>query len=302
MLLSETEDEQGRRVAVYEHHQGGYRYESRVVTTNTPRLAPILLIGGAFQRKEAWGRLEQQLLTHADVVAVDPPGWGRADLLPPEADIDYLAETLRRLLDDLGLDRINIAGGSHGSATAFRFAQLYPDRLHRMVLIGAMTRIPETALTQLRASLRLLSAGDMPRFAAATVGLFMNRSRQDDVADYQATERVLLRSCATATAEEVAKYIANTRRLMDQPMIPLVPAPSVPTLIATGEHDGFTSVEHCQELAEACQDSWFAAIGGSDHMVHLERGADLAELMIHFYASDAFAHLDACTLVKRVRP
>ena len=76
---------------VREHTFDGYRYESRVVQGAATGLAPVVLVGGAFQRKEEWGRLERGLLAHADVVTVDLPGWGTADLLPETYGADFLA-------------------------------------------------------------------------------------------------------------------------------------------------------------------------------------------------------------------
>src|SRR5688572_26006360 len=86
-------------VTVTEHKWDGYRCESRIVrATSEPRLAPVLLVGGAFQRKEDWGRIEQGLLAHCDVVTVDLPGWGTADLLPESYGVDFLADALNHIL------------------------------------------------------------------------------------------------------------------------------------------------------------------------------------------------------------
>ncbi|HSX98084.1 MAG TPA: hypothetical protein VLG91_11940, partial [Streptomyces sp.] len=45
----------GQRPAVRVHHWEGFRFEFRLVRALQPRLPPVLLIGGAFQRKERWG-------------------------------------------------------------------------------------------------------------------------------------------------------------------------------------------------------------------------------------------------------
>ena len=113
---------------------------------------------------------ERGLLAHADVVTVDLPGWGAADLLPQTYGVDFLAAALDRLLDDLGLTHINMLAGSYGTGIAYRLAQVSPHRVARMALIGTMTEIPEHAAAAFRHTLELLAAGRMDEFASATVG------------------------------------------------------------------------------------------------------------------------------------
>src|SRR5699024_6019598 len=108
----------------------------RMVHSVEPRFDPVVLIGGAMQRKEDWGRIERGLLDGADVICPDLPGWGAADLLPPQHGSELLAGALRHLLDELELERVNIFAGSYGTAIAYRLAQTDPERIARMVLAG----------------------------------------------------------------------------------------------------------------------------------------------------------------------
>ena len=160
---------------VRSHTWEGFHCESRLVRTTAPRLAPLLMIGGAFQRKEAWGRVEREFLAHMDVLTVDPPGWGAGDLLPGGYDVGFLADAVSHMLDERGLTEVNLLGGSYGTAIAYRIAQRRPEQVARMVLVGTMTCIPPHARAAMLRAMRLLAERRMEEYAEAAVDILMNR-------------------------------------------------------------------------------------------------------------------------------
>ncbi|MEV6525072.1 alpha/beta hydrolase [Longispora sp. NPDC051575] len=291
-----------KQVSVVEHHWGGFRFASRVAYSATPQIAPVVMVGGAFQRKETWGPLAQTTLAVADVVTVDLPGWGEADTLPPSYGADFLAATLVRVLDDLGLDKVNLAGGSYGSSIAYRVAQKYPYRLRSMVLLGAMSRIPDGARERITHTLTLLRQGRMEEFATECVALMMCQDPALKVQHRTAINRILLRRFASVTPDEVAQYLANTQRLLDHKAMDAKPAPTVPTLVVTGEHDPLTTPELCRALAATCTDAWFATLADADHLSYLERSSEAADLALRFYTGQPLTGLPYLRVSERVTP
>ncbi|MDT0309589.1 alpha/beta hydrolase [Streptomyces sp. DSM 44917] len=284
------------------HRYRGQPCASRFVRGGGRARVPLLLIGGAFQRKEHWGAFERAFLARMDVLTVDPPGWGAGAVLPPEHGADFLARAVCHMLNEAGIARVHVLGGSYGTAIAYRLAQLFPDRVERMVLVGTMTAIPEHAEHALRRGLDLLEARRMQEFARATVGVLMNEERLPLIARGAAVRRFLMRRLSTLPYEEGEQTRANTRRLLLHRMVDATAPPRPPVLVVTGEHDAFTTPELCREMARACGDSWFAEVADADHMVHLERTAELAALAGRFLLGDAplSAELPFCRLVERI--
>jgi pimeloyl-ACP methyl ester carboxylesterase len=62
----------------------------------------------------AWNPYLQRLSEHFDVLAPDHPGFGRSDQLPEIETVPQLAQHYVRLLDALGLERIDLVGASFG--------------------------------------------------------------------------------------------------------------------------------------------------------------------------------------------
>ncbi|WP_416973554.1 alpha/beta fold hydrolase [Streptomyces sp. 4F14] len=284
---------------VQEHALEGFRFESRLTGWDRQGL-PIVLVGGAFQRKESWGRLEERLIETVPVVTVDLPGWGAADTLPADVGVDFLPSALQEMLRDRGLTRVKIAAGSYGSAIGYRLAQQRPDLVWRLFLMSTMTRIPESARDQIEHSLSLLDRGDLPAFASTTVSLFMCSDPARRIAHGPVVKRILTTRFTNATPDELEKYRLNTRRLLDQDLLCPQPAQSVPTLVVTGEHDDFTRPELCRQVAETCPDSFFATFRDADHMVHLERTGEVADLGLRFFHDVPLADLDYCAVTERV--
>ena len=72
------------------------------------------------------------------LIRYDRLGVGMSDRTVQDGDLTLDGEvaTLRALLDELGLDRVSLIGGSSGSCTAVAFAAQHPERVDRLVLYG----------------------------------------------------------------------------------------------------------------------------------------------------------------------
>ncbi|MFJ9610084.1 alpha/beta fold hydrolase [Kitasatospora sp. NPDC101176] len=297
--LTGTAPQQGSP-AVRGHSWRGYPCESRLVRSPAPALATIVLVGGAFQTKESWGRLEQEFLAVADVLTVDLPGWGRGAVLPEHYGADFLADALCHVLDDLGLASVNVVAGSYGTAVAYHLAQRHPARVRRMALVGTMTSIPDHSRAAIQRTLEHLVAGRTEEFADGSVALMMNHDRTDQVASALRVRRFLRRRLLNLHPSEVEQHVTNTRRLLRHAPLRTDRPPTVPVLVATGEHDHFTTPELCRELAATCPDSWFARLAHADHMLPVERSVEVADLINRFLAGLPIVRLPYCRSVERV--
>lgn len=71
------------------------------------------------------------------VIIPDLPGYGRSSKGIDQTDpFGYLADAIRGLLDELGIDKAHFVGNSYGGACALRLALDTPNRVNRMVLMG----------------------------------------------------------------------------------------------------------------------------------------------------------------------
>src|SRR4051812_7425702 len=95
-----------------DHHRGGFG-------------APLVLIHGIGHTWRGWKPMLPLLEDRFDVLAVDLPGFGYSDPLPPKVDStpEALADAVEDEMARAGFDRAHIAGNSLGGWVALELAR-----------------------------------------------------------------------------------------------------------------------------------------------------------------------------------
>ncbi|MEU7212641.1 alpha/beta hydrolase [Streptomyces sp. NPDC044989] len=101
---------------------------------------PVLLLHGGGPGASGVSNYHRnigELAKEYRVIVPDLPGYGRSTKgIDPADPFGSLAEGIRGLLDQLGLDKAHLVGNSYGGACALRLALDTPGRVDRMVLMG----------------------------------------------------------------------------------------------------------------------------------------------------------------------
>jgi len=116
-----------------------------VLTMGDPKAdasgAPVLLIHGFSPAGHLmWGTWPDRLAPSRSLIIPDLLGYGHSerDTEPGKHyTIKSYADSLARILDELGVAQVDIIGHSYGGATAARLALDYPTRVRRVVFIAS---------------------------------------------------------------------------------------------------------------------------------------------------------------------
>lgn len=156
----------------------------RLAMTRPPTAsgAPLLIFNGIGASTELLEPLMRRM-TSVATLTFDLPGVGASQ---PSALIRRLpgyAQLARELLDDLGIDRVNVMGISWGGGLAQQFTRQFGSRVDRLVLAATSTghlMVPPrpSVLLRMATPLRYLSAGYFKSIAGAIYG---GDFRKDDV-------------------------------------------------------------------------------------------------------------------------
>jgi len=102
---------------------------------------PILLIHGSGPGVTAWANwrgIIPVLSKEARVIAPDMFGFGYSQCpLDKPLDLDQWVAQVTNLLDSLDIERVSVVGNSFGGAVALALAARHPERVERLVLMGA---------------------------------------------------------------------------------------------------------------------------------------------------------------------
>ena len=114
-------------------------------TSGAPDLPPVLWLHGSGPGVTAltnWEALLEDLSSDFYNIAPDIIGFGDSTHPDPapasfKAFTELRVETLVRLLDELGLDQVDLVGNSMGGIISMCFVLAHPERVRRVVLMGA---------------------------------------------------------------------------------------------------------------------------------------------------------------------
>ena len=269
----------------------GFSFYCKDISAGPTDSVSTLFLSGAFQSMPSWHRFARIFLGRGkSVVMVDLPGTGRADALPTTYGLDYLADAIKFMLDELGHQKIALVAASYGTPIAYRFAELHPSMVQSLVLCGTMKEVPHHIHGDLAHSFQTLKEGKMEQFANELLGVsgpqkgcgLICTDLEKPIARRKLAHRLLYSQLVTMNTEDREKYVINTKRLLNHGRIDISSPPAVKTLVFTGEHDCFTRPEYCREIASAFRKATFTTIQQADHLFHLEQFETTAELLFRF--------------------
>jgi pimeloyl-ACP methyl ester carboxylesterase len=261
-------------------------------------MAPVLLLGGAFQDRFSWARHQARLEPLATTVTVDLPGSGDADPLPPGYGLEFLADAVHDMVTELGLPPLNVMGASYGGTVAYRLAQRHPLSVRRLMLCGTALRIPEATRAHARASIDRFLAGDRDGFVRSTIALFLCAESAATIHKRAAVTRLLERQLRTLTADQADKYVWNTERVLNSADHDIGAPPTSPVLVVAGEHDTLTTSTMCRATASGCPDARFTTIRHADHLLPIQRANEFADLMVRYFDDQPIDDLPYCNDVE----
>ncbi|RBY87540.1 alpha/beta hydrolase [Blastococcus sp. TF02A-26] len=215
----------------------------------------------------------------ARAIAWDAPGYGESADPSGDADVDYPARVLA-LLDDLGLDRVDLFGTSWGGVIATEVAARAPGRVRTLVLAdstrGSGTAPEKAAAMRSRAA--DLAASGPEAFATARAPRLVAPGCDPEVADAVRAEMAQVRLAGYRGA---AEYMAGTDTAE------LLPTITAPTLVVVGEHDVVTGVEESRLLADRIPGARLVVVPGAGHAALTEKPAEVAAAVLELWEAAA---------------
>jgi pimeloyl-ACP methyl ester carboxylesterase len=244
---------------------------------------PLVLLHGLAGSIFEWRHLLRPLSFRRRVIALDLLGAGESEK-PAGADYSIGAQARRveRLLDTLGLGRIDVLACSFGGGVALRLAQDRPERIGRMALLAPLCyadRVPwyvaPCLLPGLETAAELVKLGwlvaKVARKASPVAAALNDGELESVFAELNAPggRASLIRWVKGALASDAEEFQAGLRRIAS------------PVLLIWGRGDPTIPVEHGRRLLT---DLPFASLVelAAGHVPHLERPADVLSLVEGF--------------------
>ncbi len=238
---------------------------------------PLILLHGYGGSMWQW-EYQRPLTAHFRVITPDLLGSGLSD----KPAIDYhpsaLIDSVRGLMDALGLQTATLIGNSMGGGVAIGMALTYPERVHRLVLIDTLPdRVRERLVSPLmQRAINTHIPAWLARFGAS---LFGNRTMEavlkEVVYDHSLiTPLVLERSNRNRQREDMIGPLLSLRDslpLWEQHYAPRLTEIRQSTLILWGDHDRLFPPQVGKDLAGMIPQARLIVIPESGHIPQWEQ-------------------------------
>ncbi len=221
---------------------------------------PLLLLHGGFGFSDTFFRQIPVLAEKYTIIAPDSRAQGRSTGSDEPLTYELMADDMIRLLDHLHIERTAVVGFSDGGIIGLDLARRHPERLERLVAIGANFH-PDGLTTQ------ALEA------AEGTGSL-----------DYHLLVRVFHRLHAR-TPDRWPIMVGLIHRLwLTQPQWTEddLAAIRAPTLVMAGEDEEFIRREHTLALHRAIPGALLYIVPGTGHTAPMKRPDVVNQLIVDF--------------------
>ncbi len=272
---------------------------------------PVLaLVHGITSSADTWLPAMAGLCRDHTVIAPDLLGHGASAKPRGDYSLGAYASGVRDLLAALGHDRVTVAGHSLGGGIALQFADQFPERTERLVLVSSGGLGREVSFVLRAAALPgaelvlpflvpswLERAVDGLGWLGARVGLRPSQDLGELVRGY----------LSLGDAESRAAFLHTLRAVIDpggqrvSGHDRLYLAENLPTLLVWGERDPIIPAAHGIAAHESMPGSQLEIFAGGGHFPHLDDPVRFVEMLRDFVAGSAPADLDPESLRERIR-
>ena len=244
---------------------------------------PVIFLHAGIADARMWAAQADFFAKDFDVIRPDTRGYGASDLAHgPWSD----TEDLLALIDALDLKPAHLVGCSMGGAIAIDFALQHPERISKLVLVGAtfggfVFRPEHKPLFAKVMAAR--EASDFEAWNNAMIELFVDGPRRRP--GYVAKE---IRELVHDMNERAVRTDAEQTPPVDMepPASERLGEITAPTLVVIGDEDVPTALEASDQLAEAIPNARKVVIHDAAHLPNMEHPDEFNRLVLDFLLED----------------
>lgn len=227
---------------------------------------PLLLIHGFPHDRRLWRAQVAGLQGTARVIAPDLRGFGASDDPIRAMTMDDHADDLHALLEELGIQKVVVAGLSMGGYIALAFLARYPAVVKGLILCNTRAGADGAEAREGReATARKVMEGGMPELAQVMLPKMLSQERLS-------TQPGLCSTIKSMMAEQrPAGAVAALRGMAARPdRTDMLTTIGVPTLVITGSEDTLIVPGESEAMAKKIPGSELVIIPGVAHLSNVE--------------------------------
>ena len=138
-----------------------FKYETGLVHYNTRGEGHVIvLLHGYLESKEVWESFAERLSSTFKVICMDLPGHGMSEIYSESHTMEFMASSVKSLLDNLNIDKVFLAGHSLGGYVTLAFLEQFPGMLSGYCLFHSQPfSDSEAAIDKRKREIKIVKAG-----------------------------------------------------------------------------------------------------------------------------------------------
>lgn len=231
----------------------------------------VLLHSGMMSREDLRVQIEHFAESYR-VIAIDSREQGRSSTAISQISYEKMANDTVGILDELAIDRAHFFGQSDGGITALMIAHLFPERVNKFIIHGAVYHYEAYPIEQREGWLNISwdaddeSQNNPNGFPGMAIEHYL--LGQENLDYFEAH----LKEMATMWASSPNLSIEDLNQIIS------------PALVIVGDHFDI-SIPHTVEMHEALGNSQLFVAPGATHFIHQEK-PDLLHSVIETFLNE----------------
>jgi pimeloyl-ACP methyl ester carboxylesterase len=236
----------------------------------------VILLHGLSDSWFSWSQVMALLPEGVRAIAPDLRGHGRTEYSGSDFSMSALAADVVALMDRLGVIRATIVGHSMGSMVAQALAVEHPERVARVVLVGAIDRGAHPAAAELHAIVQGLPDPVPDEFI---------REFQVSTAHAPVPVRFIETAISESRKLGTPAWRGLITGLVAADFTARLPGVAVPALLLWGEKDAFFQLDAQQNLLGLLPNARLVRYEDTGHALHWERSGRFVNDLLSFMAT-----------------
>lgn len=236
----------------------------------------IVLLHGFLENKKMWSEYSNLLSEKNRVVAIDLLGHGESDCLGYIHKMEDNAGAVNEVLEHLNIEKASIVGHSMGGYVGLAFAELYPEKIQKLVLLNSTSKedSAEKKLNRTRA-IKAVKQNYVNFVSLAIANLFSenNRIRLAEEIEKVKTEALKTPLQGIIASQEGMKIRKDREELLRKNLFPI--------LLILGKKDPVLNYEESLSQIEHTTAELVSFEDG--HMSQIENKEALKVVLLDFF-------------------
>ncbi len=240
----------------------------------------IVLLHGFLNSLDIWASYTYTYMRASRVIAIDLPGHGFSDTYGEVHSMEFMARSVKAVLDHCGVNDCVMVGHSMGGYVALAFADAYPFMLKGLALLHSQALMDNEVVKENRVKACRLVNENRSAFIVGFIPELFAKDRRD----FFNREIKELEEDSLRTTEE--GIVAAQNGMLARPSrVYLLSELQCPILFVFGKHDTRIPLEIGLSQAMLPKYSETIILGDASHMGHIEERKYLKIKIYNFLQS-----------------